>query len=64
MPLKKCLVSSIRQGGDRGIPAVVSEPDSAAAKAFREVARFLAGRVSQLHLGGGVGFKGSLPVLK
>ena len=30
----------------------------------REAARFLAGRVSQLHLGGDVGFKGSLPVIK
>jgi ATP-binding protein involved in chromosome partitioning len=55
---------SIRVGGDKGIPVVVSEPDSVAAKAFREVARYLAGRVSQLHLGGDVGFKGSLPVIK
>lgn len=37
----------IRQGGDNGVPVVLGHPDSAEAKAFMEIARTLAGRVSQ-----------------
>jgi len=55
---------AVREGGDGGVPSVVSHPDSASSKAFREVGRVLAGRISQLHEAGGVGFKGSLPVVK
>lgn len=36
----------IRQGGDRGEPVVVSDPDSPVAKAFREVARNVALQVA------------------
>jgi ATP-binding protein involved in chromosome partitioning len=36
----------IRQGGDRGEPVVVSDPDSLVAKAFREVARNVALQVA------------------
>jgi len=34
-----------RKGGDAGIPIVVGQPDSAQAKAFREVAAAVRGRV-------------------
>src|SRR5512143_1408211 len=37
---------SVRQGGDSGKPIIVSEPDSAAAKALRAIAEGLAARVS------------------
>jgi ATP-binding protein involved in chromosome partitioning len=36
----------VREGGDRGIPVVVGEPDGALAKAFTAVARNVAGAVS------------------
>jgi ATP-binding protein involved in chromosome partitioning len=45
---------SVRIGGDEGTPVVVSHPDSAVAKAFREAARALAGKVSQAVLAGSV----------
>ncbi len=35
------LFTAIREGGDRGVPIVVSAPDSAPAQAFLEVARML-----------------------
>ncbi len=37
----------IREGGDRGIPVVVGAPESAAAKAFREIAAKVADKFSQ-----------------
>src|SRR6185369_14342466 len=40
------LEASVRKGGDFGRPIVVSEPDSEAAKAFRQVARDVAARIS------------------
>ena len=48
VPLLGCipLEISLRQGGDRGIPVVVGEPDSASAKALRQVAHAIAGKVS------------------
>jgi ATP-binding protein involved in chromosome partitioning len=55
---------AVREGGDSGVPSVVTHPESASTKAFREVSRFLAGRVSQLNVKGSVGFKQSLPVIK
>ena len=55
---------AVRVGGDVGTPAVISHPDSASSAAFTEVGRFLAGRVSQLNVGGTVGFRQTLPVLK
>lgn len=45
---------SVRVGGDAGTPVVVSHPDSVVAKAFRETARALAGKVSQAVLAGSV----------
>ena len=39
---------AVRAGGDEGTPVVVSHPDSAVAAAFRETARTLAGKVSQI----------------
>jgi ATP-binding protein involved in chromosome partitioning len=37
----------VREGGDRGTPTVVSDPDSPVARAFLAIARNVAGRVSQ-----------------
>ncbi|WP_448576959.1 iron-sulfur cluster carrier protein ApbC [Thermomicrobium sp.] len=37
---------SVREGGDRGVPVVVGQPDSSTAKAFREAARQAAARLS------------------
>jgi ATP-binding protein involved in chromosome partitioning len=45
---------AVRVGGDVGTPVVVSHPDSAVAKAFRDTARTLAGKVSQAVLAGAV----------
>ncbi|HEX8100687.1 MAG TPA: hypothetical protein VF660_10870, partial [Actinomycetota bacterium] len=36
------LVPALREGGDTGIPIVVSEPDSPAGRVFRDAARRLA----------------------
>jgi ATP-binding protein involved in chromosome partitioning len=41
----------IREGGDNGIPAVLSHKDAISSLAFRELARNLAGGISKLHLG-------------
>jgi ATP-binding protein involved in chromosome partitioning len=35
----------VREGGDAGVPIVVSQPDSPAARALREIARTLAARL-------------------
>jgi ATP-binding protein involved in chromosome partitioning len=43
------LEAEVRKGGDYGRPVVVSLPDSAAAKAFRELARSVAARISVLQ---------------
>ena len=40
----------VRQGGDRGIPVVVGAPESAEALAFMQIARTIAGRISQENL--------------
>jgi ATP-binding protein involved in chromosome partitioning len=40
------LVPEVRLGGDEGVPIVIRSPDSAVAKAFREVARSVAQQVS------------------
>lgn len=40
---------SVCDGGDSGIPVVLTHPDSAAAKAFQAIARALAARVSVLQ---------------
>ncbi len=37
----------VRQGGDAGTPVVVGQPESVVAKAFVEMAKAIAGRVSQ-----------------
>ena len=55
---------AIREGGDGGVPSVVSHPDAVSTQAFRTVSQFLAGRISQLNVKGSVGFKQSLPVIK
>jgi ATP-binding protein involved in chromosome partitioning len=48
VPLLGCipLEISLRQGGDRGIPIVVADPDSASAKELQAVAQRIAGKVS------------------
>lgn len=43
------LDSQVRKGGDEGAPIVVANPESPAAKAIRELARIVAGRVSVLN---------------
>ncbi|MER3555422.1 MAG: chromosome partitioning protein [Meiothermus sp.] len=40
------LAISVREGGDRGVPVVVSAPESDEARALRQVARNLAGQLS------------------
>ncbi|HYV43472.1 MAG TPA: Mrp/NBP35 family ATP-binding protein [Myxococcaceae bacterium] len=44
------LEPKVRVGGDRGVPVVVGNPESAEAKAFMEMAKNIAGRVSQENL--------------
>ena len=44
------LEADIRKGGDLGRPIVISDPDSASAKAFRKLARDIAARVSVVQL--------------
>ncbi len=48
IPLLGCvpLEMSTRLGGDRGVPIVVSEPDSPSAKALKDIALAVAGKVS------------------
>jgi ATP-binding protein involved in chromosome partitioning len=48
IPLLGCipLEISLRQGGDRGIPIVIAEPESVSAKALKAVAMAIAGKVS------------------
>jgi ATP-binding protein involved in chromosome partitioning len=50
--------SAVREGGDSGRPIVVSQPDSAAARALRQIAEGLAARISVAALGG----KHELPI--
>jgi ATP-binding protein involved in chromosome partitioning len=42
------LHTSIREGGDRGLPVTVADPDSPQARAFREIASKVAARLSVL----------------
>ncbi|MBD3562891.1 P-loop NTPase, partial [Planktothrix sp. FACHB-1355] len=48
VPLLGCvpLEISLRQGGDRGLPIVVADPNSASAKALMAIAQRIAGKVS------------------
>lgn len=48
VPLLGCvpLEISLREGGDRGVPIVLSHPDSASARALRDIAERIAGKVS------------------
>jgi len=52
LPLLGCipLEMSLREGGDRGVPIVVEYPDSASAKALKQVAQQVAARVSVVAL--------------
>lgn len=52
VPLLGCipLEISLREGGDRGIPIVVGEPDSASAQALRKIAQQIAAKVSVMAL--------------
>lgn len=45
------LEGSVREAGDFGMPVVAREKDAAVSKAFRKVARTLAGKISQQALG-------------
>ena len=42
---------AVREGGDTGKPVVVSRPDSEVARAFRDVARQVAARISTANAG-------------
>jgi len=44
---------ALRQGGDMGTPIVIGQPESASARALKQIAKTLAGRVSMLALGAG-----------
>jgi len=44
------LDGEVRKGGDLGIPVVISQPESATARAFRTMARDLAARISVMQL--------------
>lgn len=48
LPLLGCipLEMTLREGGDRGIPIVIDQPDSASAKALTQIAQQIAARVS------------------
>ncbi len=52
IPLLGCvpLEISLRQGGDKGIPITVSDPESASAKALTNIAKQIAGKVSLVAL--------------
>ena len=52
LPLLGCVPLEIhlREGGDQGIPIVVSKPESASAKALRAIAQQVAARVSVMAL--------------
>ncbi|MBD2652479.1 Mrp/NBP35 family ATP-binding protein [Synechocystis sp. FACHB-383] len=52
VPLLGCvpLEISLREGGDKGIPIVVSQPESASAKALTAIAKQIAGKVSMAAL--------------
>ncbi len=52
VPLLGCipLEISLREGGDKGIPIVVSHPESASASALRQIAQQVAARVSVMAL--------------
>ena len=52
------IAPAVREGGDRGTPIVVTEPDSPAAVALREIAEGLAARISIAALSG----KNELPI--
>ena len=53
VPLLGCipLEISLREGGDRGVPIVLADPDSASAKALVAIAQQIAARVSIAALG-------------
>jgi len=44
------LVLKVRESGDRGVPIVVGSPDGPEAQAFLEIARTIAGRISQENM--------------
>lgn len=52
LPLLGCipLETSLREGGDAGIPIVIAAPDSASAKALKAIAEQIAARVSIMAL--------------
>ena len=41
---------SLRQGGDNGVPILISHPQSASAKALKLIAQKIAGKVSMMAL--------------
>jgi ATP-binding protein involved in chromosome partitioning len=55
LPLLGCIPLEIpvREGGDRGLPIVLADPDSASAKALVKIAQQVAARISVLALSGG-----------
>ncbi|MCT7950769.1 Mrp/NBP35 family ATP-binding protein [Ancylothrix sp. C2] len=52
VPMLGCVPIEIhlREGGDVGVPVVVGQPDSASAKALRDIAQRIAGKVSMAAL--------------
>jgi ATP-binding protein involved in chromosome partitioning len=53
----------IREGGDNGVPLVVAEPESAAARAFLTVAEQTAARVSIAAHNAAIANKGKIPLI-
>ncbi len=49
---------SVREGGDKGVPIVIGEPNSPQANAFRQIAENVAAQISLLAMKGG-----GLPVI-
>jgi ATP-binding protein involved in chromosome partitioning len=53
----------IRVGGDRGVPLVIAEPDSAAARAFMKLAENTAGQVAIAAYRNAIANKGKIPLI-
>ncbi|HJZ84586.1 MAG TPA: iron-sulfur cluster carrier protein ApbC [Polyangia bacterium] len=46
------IATRVREGGDFGMPIVISEPDGEHARIFRDIASKVAGRISTIHMSG------------
>jgi ATP-binding protein involved in chromosome partitioning len=57
------IYQAIREGGDAGVPLVIAEPDSAAAKSFFQLAERTAAQVSIAAHKAAVANKGKIPLI-